>query len=327
MKKYVTGGLVLALAAAGACAQSNVAIYGLLDSALVATRGAPEGAETKLESGVSNGSRIGFRGTEDLGDGLSAIFLLEAGIELDTGASDQDGTLFGRQAYMGLKGRWGTLTAGRQYTPIYHTVTAIDPFNNNYGGAAGQLMSGEKAGTRRPNTVMYASPDMGGLSAQLAYGFGEVPGDLDKSRQLGASLTYKSGPVLLRGGYNRTTNATATDSARNFLIIGEYDFGVLTAGLGYGNNKGQRGIDSRDYIAALTVPLGGAHTLMATLIHKSDRAGTDMGANQVAAAYTYYLSKRTNVYVAYAKLSNTRFTTTKFGNGDRELDIGIKHLF
>lgn len=329
MHPALLGGLALAIAStsSSAMAQSNVTIYGLLDTAMVSTRGGPDGSEFKIDSGVSNGSRIGFRGREDLGNGLSAIFQLEAGILLDSGASDQNGTLFGRQAFMGLKGKMGTLTIGRQYTPIYHTLTSVDPFNNNYGGAAGQLMSGAKAGTRMNNTVMYVSPEISGLTGQLAYGAGEVPGDSAKSRQLGASLTYKAGPLLLRGGYNRTNNVTATDSARNVLLVGEYDFGPLTAGFGYGTNRGQRGIDSRDYIAALTVPLGGAHTLMATLIHKSDRANTNMGANQVAAAYTYYLTKRTNVYVAYSKLSNIRFTTSKFGEGDRELDVGIKHLF
>ncbi|MBA5690659.1 porin [Rugamonas apoptosis] len=316
----------LSLATLPAYAQSNVSIYGLLDSALVMSQGGPSGTTTKLESGVSNGSRIGFRGTEDLGNGMSALFTLEAGLLLDTGASDQNGTLFGRQAYTGLKGNFGAVTMGRQYTPIYNTLVQVDPFSNNYGGAAGQLMAGEKAGTRMNNTVMYATPTLQGFSAQAAYGFGEVAGNSAKSRQIGGSVSYEAGRLLLRGAFNRTTNATATDSARNVLLIAKYDFGPVIGSIGYGDNKGTGLTDSRDYIVGVTVPFG-VQSLMANAVHKTDRANTHLGANQLALVYSYALSKRTNWYMGAAKLSNTRFTTTKFGAGDTEYDLGIKHTF
>jgi predicted porin len=326
MKKTVFAAAVLAAASAPALAQSNVSIYGLLDTAIVVAKGGASGTATKLESGVSNGSRIGFRGTEDMGNDLSALFVLEAGVLMDTGASDQNATLFGRQAYVGLKGNFGTVTAGRQYTPIYNTLTMVDPFSNNYGGASGQLMAGEKAGTRMSNTVLYATPKVMGLSGQAAYGFGEVPGDAAKSRQFGYSLTYEAGKLLLRGAFNRTTNATATDSTRNALVIAKYDFGFVIGSVGYGDNKGTGKIDSQDYIVGVTVPFG-PHALLANAIHKSDRANTGFDANQVALVYTYALSKRTNWYVGAAKLSNTRFTTTKFGSGDKEYDLGLKHTY
>lgn len=326
-KKTIFATAALAIASAPALAQSNVSIYGLLDEALVVAKGGAGGTATKLESGVSNGSRIGFRGTEEFGNGVSSFFVLEAGILMDTGASDQNGTLFGRQAYVGLKGNFGTVTAGRQYTPIYTTITIVDPFSNNYGGAAGQLMSGEKAGTRMNNTVMWETPKVMGFSGQAAYGFGEVPGDSAKSRQFGYSLTYEAGKLLLRGAFNRTTNATATDSARNTLVIAKYDFGLFSGSVGYGDNKGTGKTDSQDYIVGLSVPFG-ANTIMANAIHKKDRAATtDFNANQVALVYTYALSKRTNWYVGAAKLSNTRFATTKFGSGDTEYDLGLKLTF
>lgn len=328
MKKAVLAAAVFASMSGAVYAQSNVQVYGLIDSAVVVENGGPKGHATKLESGVSNGSRLGFRGNEDLGNGLSAQFVLEAGILVDTGASDQSGLLFGRQAYVGLrKAGVGTLTAGRQYTPIYQTLTMIDPSSNNYGGAAGQLMSGEKAGTRQNNVVKFASDKLSGISGELAYGFGEVAGNSAASRQVGASLTYEQEKLTLRAGYNKNNNATATDSARNTLVLAKYDFGVVTAGVGYGINKGMGTIDSRDYIAALTVPFG-PHTILATYIKKDDRSvANKFDAHQWASTYIYNLSKRTNVYVAYAKLSNINFTTTKFGTGDREIDLGIKHTF
>jgi predicted porin len=318
----------LALAGSLAHAQTNVQIYGLIDSALVVESGGPKGSTTKIESGVSNGSRLGFKGTEDLGGGLSAIFLLESGILVDTGASDQNGLLFGRQAYVGLRQKGlGTLTMGRQYTPIYQTLTMIDPSANNYGGAAGQLMSGEKAGVRQNNMVMVTSDTMSGVTGQLAYSAGEVAGNNAASRSFGGSLTYLQGGLTARIGYNQTNNATATDSARNTLAIAKYDFGFLTAGIGYGINKGMGTIDTRDTILALTVPFG-RHTVMATFIDKDDRAPAHkFGAQQYAGTYLYSLSKRTSLYAAYAHLSNTRFTTTKFGTGNREFDLGIKHIF
>lgn len=326
MKIVMLATAALGIVAAPAFAQSNVTIYGLIDSAVVISRGAPTSQTTKLESGVSNGSRIGFRGTEDLGGGMSALFTLESGVLLDTGANDQNATLFGRQAFVGLRSNAGTITAGRQYTPIYNTLTMVDPLSNNYGGASGQLMSGEKAGTRMNNTVMYASPKWNGLSTQLAYGFGEQPGDSAKSRQFGYSATYEAGKLLLRGAFNRTTNATATDSARNTLIIAKYDFGPVTGSFGVGDNKGTGKVDSRDYIAGITVPFG-VQTILANVIHKTDRANTDLSANQVAVVYTYALSKKTNWYVAASKLSNIRFATSKFGAGTTEYDLGFKLIF
>lgn len=328
MKKAVLAAAVLAGMSASALAQNNVQIYGLLDSAIVHESGGPKGSATKLESGVSNGSRLGFRGNEDLGDGLSALFVLEAGILIDTGASDQNGLLFGRQAFVGVRKKdFGTLAIGRQYTPIYQTLTMIDPSSNNYGGAAGQLMSGEKAGTRQNNAVNFSSDKFAGFSGQLAYGFGEVAGNAQGSRQVGGSLTYELGKLTLRSAYNQTNNAAATDSARNTLTLAKYDFGILTAGVGVGTNKGIGTTESRDYIAALTVPFG-PHTIMATYIKKDDRSvANKFDAHQYASTYIYNLSKRTSVYAAYAKLSNINFTTTKFGTGDREIDLGIKHTF
>ncbi len=132
MKKlnlYVAGAVILGGFSTGALAQTNVTIYGLIDTGIVHETGNVAGSVTKVTSGMSNGSRIGFKGSENLGDGLSVIFLLESGYQVDTGAMGQGGLLFGRQAYVGLKSvDKGTVTLGRQYTPQYNTLVLADPF-------------------------------------------------------------------------------------------------------------------------------------------------------------------------------------------------------
>ena len=109
--------MIIAGFAASAHAQTNVTIYGLVDAGLVSERGGSAGSVTKVTSGIGSQSRLGFKGTEDLGNGLSAIFQLETGVKIDDGALDSANTIFNRQAYVGLKSKdAGTLTLGRQYT-------------------------------------------------------------------------------------------------------------------------------------------------------------------------------------------------------------------
>src|SRR5690349_3263419 len=99
----------LALACAASHAQTQIKVYGVADAGLVAEFGAPDGNRTGITGGVASGSRLGFKGTEDLGGGLSASFVLESGINIDTGTSGQGGVLFGRQAWVGLSGKFGSI--------------------------------------------------------------------------------------------------------------------------------------------------------------------------------------------------------------------------
>jgi len=168
MKKIA---LCLGLATAHAAipvahAQSSVDVYGLMDAALVQERGI-----SKLTSGVSAGSRLGLRGTEDIGNGLQAVFTLEAGLLTDTGGSDQAGQLFGRQAFVGIKSPLGMLTVGRQYNLQSQALTDVaDPFEGGMAGASTNI-AGYSA-TRIDNTVRYTSPEWRGLTAIAMLGAG-----------------------------------------------------------------------------------------------------------------------------------------------------------
>ncbi|MGI4847296.1 MAG: porin, partial [Janthinobacterium lividum] len=209
MKKSLLALAALAtIAAAGsAFAQTNVTIYGVVDAGLVkdihggtnaaASAANPFPASTpnasnRLDSGLQNGSRLGFRGTEALGGGLSAIFNLEAGFNVDTGTSAQGGALFGRQAWVGLQGDFGTVKLGRQQTVVYQNSGTFDPFGDTLAGDSARLIN--YAGSRTNNTIGY-SINAAGVRGEIDYGFGEVAGDSKAGRYIGGNLGYANGPI------------------------------------------------------------------------------------------------------------------------------------
>jgi len=128
-----------------AFAQTNVTMYGIVDVAVESAKdGGPNGRQTMVASGDQSTSRIGFRGTEDLGGGLKAIFNLEAGVAADTGAQDAAG-LFQRRAVVGLEGDFGTVTLGREYSPIASIAGASDEFGQGFYGSNLSAFSGKNA--------------------------------------------------------------------------------------------------------------------------------------------------------------------------------------
>jgi predicted porin len=136
-KKIIALAVAGALAAAPALAQTNVQIYGTIDMGVShRTNSYQNGtaSKTSIDSGMSEGNRLGFKGTEDLGNGLKALFTLEAGFDGDTGEQAQGGRLFGRQAFVGLTSDYGTLIAGRLYTPHYSFLSSLDPFKDGTVG-------------------------------------------------------------------------------------------------------------------------------------------------------------------------------------------------
>lgn len=322
-----------------AVAQSSVAVYGLLDSGIVLENGGPAGRVTKIGGGSVAGSRLGLRGREDLGNGVAAEFVLESGINLDTGTANAGGGLFGRLAYVGLKSGAGTVTLGRQYSLIYLGVNEVaDPFKTGSAGRSNNLM--QMAGTRVNNALRYVSPSLAGFNLDLLYGAGEVAGNSAAGRHLGAALAYAGGPLSSRVVYTRFNDAPANSAAplngtRTALWVGAYDMQALRLHLGYAANRNDLTLDARDAIAGLTYTAG-AHRMAASLIHHDDRAAANADVNQVAAGYFYGLSKRTELYAVYARMDrkNAAAAASFFvgnasdtGSGDRALNLGIKHVF
>ena len=353
--------MVIGSFAASAHAQSNVTIYGLVDAGIVSERGGKAGNITKLTSGIGSQSRLGFRGTEDLGNGLSALFVLETGVKIDDGTLDNaTSALFNRQAFVGLKNKdLGGLTLGRQYTPWYNTLGQVaDPFGAGYAGSAKNLFPAGGSHTRTSNTVLYATPSLSGFSAEVSYSLGEQAGDNTAGRQIGAVLAYSTGSLNVRAAYTTLNSDVAAvgatprvshDNGNNFLIAANYNFTVVKAFLAYGKDKGFNSaplpnasaftatavapsIDSTDLLIGATAPIGTSGTLMASYIRKDDKT-FNRDADQWALGYSHALSNRTSAYVAYAKIKNkngasyTVGNNNEVGSGDKAFNLGVKHSF
>lgn len=340
----------------GVAAQSSVTIYGVVDIGFVRESGGSAGTQNKITSGMASGSRFGLKGSEDLGGGLSAQFLMESGFQADTGASGQGGLLFGRQIYVGLASTtYGTVLLGRQYTPEYGVLLTADPFSTGLAGDAANLMPNTgNAASRMDNAVKYISPNISGFTGELAYGAGEVSGTSKAQQQWGGAIGYASGPLNLRLGSHYRNNDTAlaqASSGRSTLFAATYDFGPVKAHFGYGVNRGLNSsplrnaanpygaavapvasTNSRDILIGATIPLG-AHTLLASYIRKDDKLAINQDASQWALGYRYALSKRTDFYASYAKISNkngagyTVGSSIEAGTGNAAFSIGMRHVF
>jgi len=363
MKKSLIAIAVLAATSSAAFAQSNVTIYGILDAGITAERGGAQGNVTKVTSGAASASRIGFKGTEDLGGGLSAIFKLETGVKVDDGTLDNTSSaLFNREAYVGLSSKTaGSLTLGRQYTPYYETLRDVgDPFAMGYAGTAKNLFPVASYMTRNSNAVVYKTPNLNGFTGAVSYSLGEQQGDASAARQVGGSLGYANGPLNVAVAYNMKNNDTSVlktaGVGHNSLIAANYDFKVVKVFAAFSKDKGQgsapingaasatattnafgytfaQSADSQDALVGLTAPVSEAGTVMASYIRKNDKESFNRDADQWAIGYNYALSKRTSTYVAYAKIKNkngagyTVGNNTEAGTGDKAFNLGLKHSF
>lgn len=365
MKKSLPVLAVLGTLAGSATAQTALSVYGLVDAGITRENGGPGGNVTRLTSGVQNGSRLGFKGTEDLGRGLQAKFVLEAGVNIDDGTSAQsisavpagaagftarsaNNRLFGRQAYVGLGGNWGNVTLGRQYSPHYLALAEADPFG---AGLAGNVANFIPTILRMDNTIKYTTPSWSGFTADLAYSFGEVPDDNTARRQYGVSVGYANGPLLVKAAYHRadgdipdaafpslTPGGVAgiprDQRAKSWLLAGKWDFRVAAAHLAFNSTKadGTLAEDMRDWLLGVSVPFGPG-TVLASYMRKNDRSDFGADADQWALGYTHALSKRTNLYTSFSKINNDRDLTYTVGNatdrgtGDKQFNVGIRHLF
>ncbi len=343
MNKKLVALALSAVAAGVASAQTaNVTLYGIVDTYLSSQRIGGVGAvaarsTTMVTGGGLSGSRWGLRGSESLGGGMNAIFTLENGFASDSGALGQGGLLFGRRAFVGLNGGFGTVTIGRDYSPNFFVMCNSD---DTFGGcltgfSAVANMGGFFANTlRQNNQVKYSTPNMGGLTGSLAWALGEVAGNSSGSRTIGGNVEYKQGPLYVGVGFSDQKNAAATGSDKQFIIGATYNFGVAYAGLTYIENKNVAGVKTKPMIGSVTVPFGAARVGLQLAQSKSGSAK----ATSFGLLGEYDLSKRSELYAIYAQCKNKGLTCSADGNVANStatintqsasvFGLGVKHKF
>ncbi|MBT9490729.1 MAG: porin [Rubrivivax sp.] len=300
-----------ALSAGSAFAQSSVEIYGRLNTSI----------ERQKINGVSstdmlnNASRIGFRGTEDLGGGLKAGFVLEHGFNSDTGAAS--GAFWGRQSEVSLGGSFGTIRLGNYFSETYFATADYVSMHNHDTGTSSDAFYADTRYFVGSDKISYTSPSMGGLVVHAAINARDIPGEVDRTVEFAAN--YDAGPMHLGAGYQKTGDLN------QFAVRGLYEMGAFTFG-GYI----QRDEDVYGPGTRTTFRLAGMYTMGATELHLNyGRAGDysdldDSGASQYTLGLNYNLSKRTKLYTYYSKVSDGAAGIY----GDRShMAAGVRHNF
>jgi len=345
MKKSLLALAVLTAVSGAASAQSSVTLYGKVDLGMVYDAGGP-GKSVRLASGVTGGSRIGFKGVEDLGGGNKFSFQLETGYCADSAAAAPGGANFctggnnfmGRQAHGDLTGSFGALSAGRQYSLGFNNLATIDPFGAGFAGQANNVNAAgvylvDPSGIRLNNSVTYSTPNMGGFTGSLEAAFGEVTGNWQSGRETGAGVNYASGPAYAGVSWYDVSNAAGTGAAKKVLTFGgSYDFGVIKIHALGQKVSGTTALDIFNIMGGVTVPLAGGN-LLASYVRHNDRTSADKDGNQFGIGYQYPLSKRTSLYTSFARIQNHNGAgflvgnATETGTGNKGFNAGVVHNF
>ena len=343
MKKTLTAFAALAVCGL-ASAQSSVTLFGVVDAGLTyqsatsrdATTGASvKSSKTSLANSGYNSSRIGFRGTEDLGGGLAASFWLEAPISNDDGATGI--ATFARRSTVSLSGGFGELRLGRDYTPTFWNDTVFDPFGTNGSGTnvistvSGNTTINNANYVRASNSIGYfLPPNLGGFYGQVQYSLHEnastdatsttAASSSTAGRYVGGRFGYANGPldVALSVGRSTVVDTTALERKVQTINLGaSYDFGPvkLFGELSNVKNKFDYAAvaDTHDtyngYLIGATVPVGAglirvAYSQVRYNEGTAGITGEDPLARKFAVGYVHNLSKRTALYATVARVNN-----------------------
>lgn len=346
MKKRLIAVAALALVSGMAAAQSAVTVYGNVDLGILTHNHAQAGAaSTTLANGGISPSIWGFRGSEDLGDGLKANFNLEGHFAADTGVSDA--RLFRRQSNVGLSGGFGTVTLGNQYSPAILAFAATDPrgLRENFSGLyswaynSGALTTGNNGnndvGVFLQNAISYSNT-VGPVGIAAGYSISETKGAVVS---LGA--TY-SGPLSLSAAFQQTNKPGTSDRQSSIYTVGgAYTMGAFTGKLNYlrGLNKDiATSAETKVGVIGLGLDWKTAsnNTVMAAAYFGKDKNNSADKTTTLILSDEYALSKRTTLYgtltFANTKAGATLLTTVVAGGTAADtntslLNVGIKHSF
>jgi len=310
---------------------AQATIYGTIDQAYESTKataGTVTAKTTKINGTWNGGSAIGFKGSEDIGNGMKAYFQQEIGLNTDQNGGPTDAQGFeNRNSFVGLSGGFGDVKIGKMYNFAFYNIISNDPFG--FSGTGGYIHNSGAGGINRTsNMIAYTVPTIAaGVGIQIGKSMGETPsvnGSAKTGDATSYSLTYAAGALYAGVTGETVTGATAaaptTAKTKHSSTTITYDLGMVK--VGYGAAKTTAGTD---FIKAgafsVTVPLG-AVTLAYTNGDGKVKSGT---AAEVKTKYSqlggmYALSKRTNAYLHTGKQSATAFTANIYA-------VGVKHDF
>lgn len=343
MKKLVMAAAVLGAFAGAAQAQTSVTLYGIADGNLRFDH-TNLGTLKSVGSGGESGSRWGMRGSEDLGGGLKANFILEQGFDIGDNSSPQGdigggasaglggsstakhsssgSRIFSRVATVGLAGPFGEVRFGRGYNPLFLVQSTADPFAAGTVATVSNIFVNNTI--RNDNAVYYDTPRFAGFQLSGLYQMGESttnnPATQTKNgnNRYGAGATYVNGPLYVGVGYEQIKSNTETFRQRTGDVAATYDFGVVKLAAIYWRTRNDNpaptavSLHYSAFSLGATVPFG-AWTFLGAFSRGTDKstsnAGTDLGSPKVnfySFAAKYSLSKRTVLYAAYSRMNLKR---------------------
>jgi len=340
MKRSLFLAALATLTSGAALAQSSVTVYGRLNESVERQKD----GDTSITALQNNASRIGFKGTEDLGGGLKASFLLEHGFNADTGAASGGAAGFwGRESWVALEGGFGRVRLGNMGPTAAYFATAdyISMHNHDTGTSsdAFYLYPGDVR-----NTIAYNSPNFGGVTFDAQVGLAEAT---YPRKTIVLAANYVGGPLHLGASYVSAPLGTVAagfvggDKHTEFGLRALYEMGPFTVGAYYVNNKLED--DAGNSAKRNAVRLSGMYTMGASEFHlnfgsagafKSGGAVVVDKATQFTAGYNYNLSKRTKVYGFYTQVNNKGDNVTGGdyyvstpGTKFSSFAVGVRHNF
>ena len=338
MKKSLLALATLCAFAGAANAQSSVTLFGLVDLSLNSVK---NGALTRksMDSNMLNSNRLGFRGVEDLGGGMSASFWLEGGMANDTGSPT--GFNFQRRSTVSLSGSFGEIRLGRDYSNTFSTKATYDAYGANgmgtslnlYAGTVANLGSGATTVVRTDNMVGYFLPgNLGGLYGSVQMSAGEGGSG---NKATGLRIGYAAGPFDISGSTSKTDVAGTSGDFKVTNFGASYNMGFAKIMALYDQHK----FGAKKYTTteiSTSVPMGQGEFRAA--YSKGNAAGGGTDANDstlLGLEYIYNLSKRTALYTQYGSLKNSGAALSTVGAGAANVaggksvgyGAGVRHMF
>ena len=355
MKKIILGGLLSTTSLLAFSQTSSVSIYGVADSFVGSYRGSAN--STRLTEGGIAASQLGFRGIEDIGGGLKAIFDIQAGFSLDSGigtvpatGSLAGGLQFTRQSFVGLNSNLGTLTLGRQYTPFFRGLVRYDPLGNNASFATSTLSNQTEGqtgfvfgsqGVRAENSILYVTPATLPIEVQVMIAPGEATNS--SGNYASALLGYKIGSLNMSYAYQNKQSGSsiafvANPTTSTSQIVG---FSYTPSNWMVGGSYVKHKVDVVNSLNANVTNLGARYDFLGNQSvnlswSKRDLVGSPNDTVASAIRYDYKLSKRTTLYAGYLTVknsgkasiaSNLLTITANSGNSGGLNMVGMTHRF